>query len=412
MTNLDRPAGDSSSLNSDPLRERGIVAFSDGAVFGGECLVGGDSAHSADSDSVASKNPSFAVGEAVFNTAICGYQEIISDPSYCRQIVNFTHPHIGNTGVNLQDDESAAVGAAGIIVRKLSYLASNWRAEESLLDYLRRRKIAVISGVDTRAITLKLREQGALAACIAVGDNSAIRQQAIDIAKQFSGLSGMMLADEASGERAEEWGEGLWRAGENAYSQGGGRRHVAVLDCGVKRTILRQLAERDCRVTFLPYDCDWETLQAQKADGVVFSNGPGDPAPCEHAEELARRLLAQKTPLLGICLGHQIVAAALGAKTVKMKFGHHGANHPVREEASGRVLITSQNHGFAVDAASLPPSAKASHVSLFDGSLQGITADSPPVITFQGHPEASPGPHDAAFLFDNFVKLMDERGAR
>ncbi|MGU9951223.1 MAG: glutamine-hydrolyzing carbamoyl-phosphate synthase small subunit [Gammaproteobacteria bacterium WSBS_2016_MAG_OTU1] len=380
-------------------RQPAIIAFSDGTIFGGECVG----------------FPKITVGEAVFNTAICGYQEIISDPSYHRQIVNFTHPHIGNVGTTSLDDESSDHCVAGIIARKISE-PSSWRAKESLATYLYTRQIMAIDGVDTRTITLKLRDQGALAACIAPGDDATVRKNAVEAAAAFAGLGGAMLAAEVSDEKVNQWTQGLWYAKNDDYpicqnQQGQKQRHLVVLDCGVKQTILRQFAARGCQVTVLPYDSDLTTILSHKPDGVVFSNGPGDPAPCKHAEELARQLFTKKMPLLGICLGHQIIASALGAKTIKMKFGHHGANHPVRENSSGRVLITSQNHGFAVDADSLPTEARVTHVSLFDGSLQGIAADNPPLITFQGHPEASPGPHDAAFLFDDFITLIEQQNA-
>lgn len=373
-----------------------VLAFADGVVFSGR----------------AAGHPSAAVGEAVFNTAVCGYQEIVSDPSYHRQIVSFTHPHIGNTGATSLDDECESFAAAGVVARRISSAADHWRAECTLDDYLRNRGIPAIVGADTRAITCKLRDGGAIAACIFPVADGQTREdaaaEAVRKAADFGGLSGAMLAGESGKSRPPEWREGLWRARENDYPECGGARTVVVLDCGVKSAILRQLAARDCRVKVMPYDSAAEEVRAQKPDGVVFSNGPGDPQPCESAANLARELLADRTPLLGICLGHQILAAALGAKTIKMKFGHHGANHPVRDEETGRVLITSQNHGFAVDAATLPEGARATHISLFDGSLQGIACDSPPLLTFQGHPEASPGPHDAAFLFDRFIDLMDE----
>ena len=371
-----------------------ILAFADGIVFSG----------------TAAGHPGIAIGEAVFNTAICGYQEIVSDPSYYRQIVNFTHPHIGNTGATSLDDECADFAAAGIVARRIASYP-HWRAQCTLDDYLRARQIPAIAGIDTRAVTCKLRDGGAIAACIAPGNDEKTRQNAIAAAAAFGGLTGAMLAAESGQSRATQWREGLWRARENDYAAGGGRRVVAVLDCGVKSAILRQLAARGCDVRVLQYDTDFATIQKCKPDGVIFSNGPGDPEPCAAAIALARELMHQKTPLLGICLGHQIIAAALGAKIVKMKFGHHGANHPVRDEETGRVLITSQNHGFAADAASLPANTRITHTSLFDGSLQGIACDSPPIMTFQGHPEASPGPHDAAILFDRFINLMDERKA-
>ena len=369
-----------------------ILAFSDGVVFSG----------------IGVGHAGLAVGEAVFNTAMCGYQEIISDPSYRRQIVVFTHPHIGNTGAVAADDESAHA-VAGVVARKITAAPCNWRAQQSLPDYLAARQIPAIGGIDTRAVTAKLRDGGAAAVCIARGDNAQTRTDAVAAAAAFGGLAGTMLAAEAGQSRAPLWDEGLWRMPQNDYPTCDGARQVVVLDCGVKSAILRQLAARHCRVTVMPYDSDISQVRAQQPDGVLFSNGPGDPEPCAAAVELAKQLMAQQTPLLGICLGHQILATALGAKTIKMKFGHHGANHPVRDEQSGRVFITSQNHGFAVQTDSLPPGAQASHVSLFDGSLQGIVSEQPPLITFQGHPEASPGPHDAARVFDRFVDLIEER---
>ena len=371
-----------------------IIAFPDGAVFSG----------------AAAGYPGTAVGEAVFNTAVCGYQEIASDPSYRRQIVNFTAPHIGNTGATPKDNESEQFFAAGIAARKITAEPSNWRAKQPFGEYLNARKIPAIHGIDTRAITRKLRDNGATAACIMPDDGEKSRKEAVAAAAAFAGLQGAMLAEEVSGKLPPSWNLGMWRAENDNFPQlNNAKRHVAVLDCGAKTAILRQLAARGCRVSVFPYGANAQTVLAQKPDGVLFSNGPGDPEPCEKAAALARELLNKKTPLLGICLGHQILAAALGAKTVKMKFGHHGANHPVREEKTGRVLITSQNHGFAVDAKTLPPHVRPTHVSLFDGSLQGFASDNPPVLAFQGHPEASPGPHDAAGLFDDFVKLMDKK---
>ena len=371
-----------------------ILSFADGVIFEG---------------THAGYPAAAAVGEAVFNTAICGYQEIISDPSYHRQIINFTHPHIGNTGTNSDDDESPQAFAAGIVVRKISAAASSWRAKQNLADYLTARCIPAISGIDTRAVTRKLRDGGAMAACIACGNDEKTRQQAIAAAAAFAGLGGAMLAAEASGLIPPQWRGGLWNAADNQYGMPAAASdalRVCVLDCGVKAAILRELAGRGLAVSVLPYDSDLAAVLQTHPDGVLFSNGPGDPEPCDEALHLARQLLAQKIPILGICLGHQIVAAALGAKIIKMKFGHHGANHPVRATKDGRVYITSQNHGFAIDANTLPPSVRATHVSLFDGSLQGLAADEPPVLTFQGHPEASPGPRDAVVLFDDFVQMM------
>lgn len=374
-----------------------VLAFSDGVVFSG----------------IRAGYPAAASGEIVFNTAVCGYQEIISDPSYHRQIVNFTYPHIGNTGATLKDDEAVQFAAAGIVARRI-FSCKHWRAERSLNEYLCERKIPAISEVDTRAVTCKIREGGALSACIYPDDGERARKDAIDAAAGFAGLSGAMLADEAGHSRPMEWRAGQWQARENdfmdmasASQSPSSRRRVAVLDCGVKSAILRQLAARNCQVSVLPYDAPLDRVRQAGADGVVFSNGPGDPEPCASAIELAKELMSQNVPLLGICLGHQILALALGAKTVKMKFGHHGANHPVRDEQTGQVMVTSQNHGFAVDAQSLPSCARITHTSLFDGTLQGLACDTPPMVTFQGHPEASPGPHDAGVLFDRFVQLMD-----
>lgn len=373
-----------------------VFAFADGVVFSGEAMG----------------FQGMAAGEAVFNTAMSGYQEIISDPSYSSQIVCFTHPHIGNTGATPVDDESPRAHTAGVVARQITKGHSNWRARQTLDEYLQDLQIPAISGVDTRAVTCKLRDGGAIGACIAPGDSLEDRQRAVDAAKAFGGLAGAFLAQEAGARNAEEWRAGLWEYRTDSHPIRSGERRVTVLDCGVKTAILRQLADRDCFVRVVPYDSDLSEVMRDGADGVVFSNGPGDPQPCEAAAQLARDLMNRKVPLLGICLGHQIIGASLGAKTIKMKFGHHGANHPVREEASGRVIITSQNHGFAVDAASLPPGARATYISLFDGTLQGLESDDPPALTFQGHPEASPGPHDAANLFDKFVHMMDSRRAQ
>ena len=376
------------------MSHNSLLAFADGAIFIG---------HSAGYDGI-------AVGEAVFNTAITGYQEILTDPSYCQQIINFTHPHIGNTGATPIDDEADGILAAGLVARHIPRRYSNWRATQSLPEFLRDRRVPAIVGVDTRAITRKLRDGGAMAACImpqVAVDDEERQKEAVAAARAFGDLQGAMLAQEASRRQSEAWQHGLWQPATNDYTvQDGGGVHLVVLDCGIKNAILRHLAARGGRLTVLPYDSKMAAVLAQKPDGVVFSNGPGDPAPCAAAIDLARELLSRRMPLLGICLGHQILAAALGAKTVKMKFGHHGANHPVRDEVRGRVLITSQNHGFAVDAASLPAEVRATHISLFDGSLQGLACDSPPVMTFQGHPEASPGPNDATFLFDDFLSLV------
>ena len=357
----------------------------------------------------------YSVGEVVFNTAISGYQEILTDPSYHSQIINFTHPHIGNVGANPLDEEADAAFASGMVARAISTHYSNWRAAHSLPEYLAARRMIAIDGVDTRAITRRLRDQGALGGCLMVLGEGQDKAEAADAALQraraFAGLHGAMLAADASGKQAVEWREGEWRQKGDEFpvfpAEGEARRRVTVLDCGVKRNILRALTSRGCHVHLLPYDADYEAVKATAADGVLISNGPGDPDPCDNARAIAAQLLEDGMPLFGLCLGHQIIAAALGAKTEKMKFGHHGANHPVQAVEGGRVLITSQNHGFAVRADTLPPHVRVTHRSLFDGSLQGIAGDAPPVMTFQGHPEASPGPKDAAVLFDQFADMID-----
>lgn len=377
-----------------------IFALSDGSVF-----LGDSCGHGAAGDC--------RVGEAIFNTAMTGYQEIISDPSYSGQLINFTHPHIGNTGVNSLDNEASRIWARGVVARRICQhpqARAHWRASESLPDYLRAREVLAVDNVDTRAITRIIREQGALGGCIMIvesHEDSAAVEDALAQARAFGGLHGSALAEESSGSLPQDWTQGEWDLAGNVYTtRGGAARHVVVLDCGIKHNILRCLVARGCRVSVLPYDASEEAVRACNADGILISNGPGDPETCERMADNAKRWLAAGIPLFGLCLGHQIIAQALGAKTMKMKFGHHGANHPVRDEA-GRVLITSQNHGFAVSGESLPPSVRLSHVSLFDGSVQGLRCDAPPVVTFQGHPEASPGPHEAGVLFDDFVKLID-----
>lgn len=390
----------------DDSSHNAVLALSDGSFYGGY-----SKGYSGNGESEGSI---YSVGEIVFNTSLTGYQEILTDPSYHSQIINFTYPHIGNTGVNLQDEEADEICISGMVARAISPHCSSWRAAQTLPDYLRQRKIIALDGVDTRAVTRRLREGGALGACLMTVPHPAgieeAAAQAVARARAFSGLSGMLLADSASWTRAPDWREGEWRQQGNEYAPAGGvQRRVAVLDCGVKKNILRALTARGCQVHVLPYDADYQTLQASRPDGVLVSNGPGDPAPCDHACGVVKQLVADKMPVFGLCLGHQVVAAAIGAGTEKMKFGHHGANHPVQELESGRVLITSQNHGFAVRGDTLPSWARITHRSLFDGTLQGFMSESPPLITFQGHPEASPGPHDAARLFDQFVRLIDSR---
>ncbi len=354
-----------------------------------------------------------AVGEVVFNTAMTGYQEILTDPSYARQLITFTYPHIGNTGANEDDDESSRVHAAGVVIRDLPLLASNWRSQESFGDFLHRHQVVGIGDIDTRRLTRMLREEGAQGGCIMAGDQ-VDEAAAVAAARGFAGLQGMDLAAEVSTDMPYEWAQGSWRF------EGGVPPaphpleehlpwHVVAYDYGVKRNILRMLVDRGCRITVVPAAMPAAEVLALRPDGVFLSNGPGDPEPCGYAIAAIRELLAAQLPLFGICLGHQLLALASGARTVKMKFGHHGANHPVQDLASQQVMITSQNHGFAVDEASLPGTLRPSHRSLFDGTLQGIERSDKPAFGFQGHPEASPGPHDAAPLFDRFIELMKQK---
>ena len=365
-----------------------VLALEDGSLFHG---------HSFGAEGV-------AVGEVVFNTAMTGYQEILTDPSYARQIVTLTYPQIGNTGVNPEDVESGGVSAAGLVIRQLPRRASSWRQSQTLLDFLVERDVVAIVGVDTRRLTRLVRERGALAGCIAVGDCS--EADAVAEARAFPGLKGMDLAKAVTCDEAYEWREGAWTLGEGYGATANGRFHVVAYDFGVKRNILRLLASRGCRVTVVPATTSAEAALALQPDGVFLSNGPGDPEPCRYAIDAIAELLDASVPLFGICLGHQLLGLASGAATVKMPHGHHGANHPVQDLDTGQVVITSQNHGFAVDQASLPNCLKATHVSLFDGTLQGIRRTDRPAFGFQGHPEASPGPQDCAYLFDHFLDLM------
>ena len=346
-------------------------------------------------------------GEVVFNTAMTGYQEILTDPSYARQLVTLTYPHIGNTGCNTEDEESTAVHAAGLIVRDVPRRASNWRNSESLPDYLRRHGIVAIAGIDTRRLTRILRDKGALGGCIVAGE-SIDAEAAIAAARAFPGLNGMDLAKEVSVTGHYEWSEGIYDLDRVAFRHPEKHFKVVAYDYGVKRNILRLLAEQGCDITVVPAQTPAAEVLAMQPDGVFLSNGPGDPAACDYAVAATRELLDARVPLFGICLGHQIMGLAVGAKTLKMKFGHHGANHPVKDHDDGRVLITSQNHGFAVDPATLPANARVTHTSLFDGSLQGFALTDRPAFCFQGHPEASPGPHDIGYLFDRFAALMEE----
>ena len=378
------------------MHDPALLALEDGTLFAG-MSVGA---------------PGSTVGEVVFNTAMTGYQEILSDPSYARQIVTLTYPHIGNTGCNADDDESAQVHAAGLIVRDVPRLPSNWRNRESLPDYLARHGVVAIAGLDTRKLTRILRDKGAQSGCILAGPEAAHADaavRAVTAARGFPGLAGMDLARVVSTTAAYRWQDGSIDLDRGGCAHAAPRRHVVAYDFGVKHNILRLLADRGCDVTVVPAQTPASVALALKPDGVFLSNGPGDPEPCAYAIAAIREFLARRTPLFGICLGHQLLGLAVGGKTLKMKFGHHGANHPVQELASGRVLITSQNHGFAVDETTLPANARVTHRSLFDGSNQGIELGDAPAFSFQGHPEASPGPHDVSDLFDRFVALMEAR---
>lgn len=374
-----------------------LLALEDGTVFHGYS-VGADGQ---------------SVGEVVFNTAMTGYQEILTDPSYSRQMVTLTYPHIGNVGANAEDEEDPRVHAAGLIVRDVPRLHSSWRASESLPDYLKRHGVVAIAGIDTRKLTRILREKGAQNGCMMAGKGFDI-DKAIKAARAFPGLNGMDLAKEVTTAENYVWNEPTWD--EAALAQGPAREdltyNVVAYDYGVKRNILRMLVDRGCRVTVVPAQTPAADVLAMKPDGVFLSNGPGDPSACDYAIEATRELLNADIPLFGICLGHQILGLACNARTVKMKFGHHGANHPVQDIETGRVMISSQNHGFAVDEKTLPKNVKATHKSLFDGSLQGIQLTDKPAYSFQGHPEASPGPHDVAPVFDPFIESMRQRKHR
>ncbi|MBS0354249.1 MAG: glutamine-hydrolyzing carbamoyl-phosphate synthase small subunit [Proteobacteria bacterium] len=351
------------------------------------------------------------VGEVVFNTAMSGYQEILTDPSYCSQIVTLTYPHIGNTGINREDNEATKVFASGLVIRDLPLVASNWRSEQSLDAYLKAENIVAIAGIDTRKLTRILREKGAQSGAIVTAATAAELnvEAALAQARAFPGLAGMDLAKVVSATESYPWTDGEWRLDAGYVAQENPRFHVVAYDYGVKRNILRMLAERGCRLTVVPARTPAADVLALNPDGVFLSNGPGDPEPCDYAIEAIQQVLAKGIPTFGICLGHQLLALASGAKTMKMKFGHHGANHPVKDLDSGQVLITSQNHGFAADVATLPINVRVTHVSLFDGSLQGLARTDVPAFSFQGHPEASPGPHDVAYLFDRFIALMEAR---
>ena len=367
-----------------------ILALADGTVFRG-CGIGAEGV---------------GVGEVVFNTSITGYQEILTDPSYCRQIVTLTYPHIGNVGTNGEDEESERIHASGLIIRDLPLLASNYRMNRTLPEYLRAHNVVAIAGIDTRKLTRLLREKGAQNGCIMSGtlDEAAALVQA----KACPSMAGQDLAKVVSRREPSQWREGEWDLVKGFATPGNAEFNVVAYDFGVKRNILRMLTSRGCQVTVVPAQTPGSEVLAMKPDGVFLSNGPGDPEPCDYAIRAIQEILAARIPTYGICLGHQLLGLASGARTIKMKFGHHGGNHPVQDLDSKRVMITSQNHGFAVDAATLPANLRPTHVSLFDGSLQGIARTDVPAFSFQGHPEASPGPHDVAYLFDRFIGLMRE----
>ncbi|HXR51003.1 MAG TPA: glutamine-hydrolyzing carbamoyl-phosphate synthase small subunit [Steroidobacteraceae bacterium] len=370
-----------------------VLALADGTVFRGI--------------SIGAKGNT--TGEVVFNTAMTGYQEILSDPSYCRQIVTLTYPHIGNTGNTPEDQESSMVAPAGLVIRDLPLMESNWRSSISLPDYLERGRIVAIADIDTRKLTRLLREKGAQAGCIMTGENIDA-SAAVHAARRFPGLAGMDLAKVVSTREPYQWNDGtVWRNGGRPTLRPQQRLHVVAYDFGVKRNILRLLADAGCRMTVVPAQTPASEVLALDPDGVFLSNGPGDPEPCDYAIDAIRGFLQTDLPVFGICLGHQLLGLAAGARTMKMKFGHHGANHPVQDLATRRVMITSQNHGFAIDPATLPANVRATHMSLFDGSLQGIELVDKPAFSFQGHPEASPGPHDLLPLFDRFTQAMIRR---
>jgi len=379
------------------LRKPALLALEDGSLFWGQSIgIDGQT-----------------TGEVVFNTALTGYQEILSDPSYCNQIVTLTYPHIGNVGTNDDDEESSKIVSSGLVVRDVPLIASNWRSEQTLEEYLQKNNVVGIAGIDTRRLTRILREKGAQGGCIVAGDNIDA-DAAIAEAKRFPGLKGMDLAKDVTTSKPYEWVQGSWTLEgglpdaphpiDEALPY-----HVVAYDYGVKRNILRMLVDRGCRVTVVPAQMPASEVMALNPDGLFLSNGPGDPEPCDYAIDAIKELTQTGVPMFGICLGHQLLSLASGAKTIKMKFGHHGANHPVQDVTSKVVMISSQNHGFAVDEESLPNNLQATHRSLFDGSLQGVHRTDIPAFSFQGHPEASPGPHDVAPLFDHFIDLIETK---
>ena len=372
-----------------------LLALADGTVFRGRSIGA----------------PVQAVGEVVFNTAMTGYQEILTDPSYCRQLVTLTYPHIGSYGVNAEDVESLKIQAAGLIVKDVPARLSNWRSNGSLTDYLKGEGVPGIAGIDTRKLTRLLRDKGAQNGCLLAAANRGDvidEQAAIAAARGFPGLAGMDLAKVVSTTEPYGWTEGSWRLGTGFVSSSSRRFKVVVFDYGVKRNILRLLADRGCELVVLPAQASAADALAHQPDGIFLSNGPGDPEPCDYAIAATRELVERGLPTFGICLGHQIMGLASGARTMKMKFGHHGANHPVRDVDTGKVYITSQNHGFAVDSSTMPANLRVTHVSLFDGSIQGLARTDRPAFCFQGHPEASPGPQDIHYLFDRFIALMEQ----
>ena len=376
-------------------RPHAVLALADGTVFRG----------------ISIGLEGVSTGEVVFNTSMTGYQEILTDPSYCRQIITLTYPHIGNTGTNPDDVESGNIDrvyAAGLVIRDLALVSSNWRQTQTLPEYLRQHGVVAIADIDTRKLTRILREKGAQSGCIMAGFPD--EAEALKRAREFPGLMGMDLAKVVSCTQPYEWNEGEWRLGCDYQVDKNPRFHVAAVDFGVKRNMLRKLAQRHCKVTVFPAQTTADEILALRPDGVFLSNGPGDPEPCDYAISTIRRLLEEEVPIFGVCMGHQLLGLASGAKTIKMKFGHHGANHPVKDLDSGTVAITSQNHGFAVDIDTLPKNARVTHLSLFDGSLQGFELIGQRAFCFQGHPEASPGPHDLDYLFDKFIGLMERNG--
>lgn len=384
------PLGSQSEI---PVTQAAILVLEDGTVFEGESVGA----------------PGLSVGEVVFNTAMTGYQEVLTDPSYARQMVTLTYPHIGNTGMTDQDDEASKVWSAGLIVRDVPRRPSNWRSQVSLQDWLIQRGVVAIAGIDTRKLTRILREKGAQNGALMAGDIDV--KKALEAARKFPGLKGMDLAKVVTTEKTYTWTEGQLDLDANAFVSVPARFKVVAYDFGVKTNILRMLAERGCEVTVVPAQTPAAEVLALKPDGVFLSNGPGDPEPCDYAIEAIKTFIDVKVPTFGICLGHQLLGLASGAQTMKMGHGHHGANHPVQDLDSGRVMITSQNHGFAIDEATLPPTLRVTHRSLFDGTNQGVARTDVPAFSFQGHPEASPGPHDVGPLFDRFVALMEQAKA-